>query len=113
MKYKKTFSKSAKRAFAQKMDEIKSFCDEHAITYSNTMDSFYFYYNGTNYRLSNHTVEASNRGAYDALGNNIREKYHNGRNENTIYYTVGKTRLIEVYNDIIKGFELDGREYRK
>lgn len=46
MGYKWKPSKSAKRAFAQKMDEIDDYCAAHGISSSATNDSYYFTING-------------------------------------------------------------------
>ena len=107
-------SKSAKREFAKKMDEVKEFCDSNNISYSNSMDSFYFTINGDHYRVSNHSVEKSNAGAYDRKGEKVRELYHkNGRESDTIYIHASKTRIKEIYLDLQQGYELNGRGYRK
>ena len=107
-------SKTARREFARQMQEIDSFCAENGIESSLSKDSYYFRLNGTNYRVSNHSVEASNRGAYDEMGNKVRELYHEGgREDSTIYIHAGKTRIIEIYNDLKAGYELDGRGNRK
>lgn len=112
--YKWKPSKTAKREFAQKMNEIDTFCKEHNISQSMSSDSYYFTINGKNYRISNHTVEASNKHAFNDFGEQIRELYHpNGREENTVYITAGKTRLIEIYNNILNGIELDSRGFKK
>lgn len=107
-------SKTAAREFAKEMEEIREFCSENGISYSNSMDSYYFTVNGKEYRVSNHSVEASNRGAFDELGNQLREKYHEGgRKEEVTYIHAGKTRIREIYNDLVQGYELDGRGNRK
>ena len=107
-------SKTAKIEFAQKMKEIEEFCKKHNISKSISSDSYYFTIKGKNYRVSNHTVEASNNHAFNDFGEQVRELYHpRGREDNTIYITAGKTRLIEIYNDISNGFELDTRGFRK
>ena len=108
-------SKTAKREFAEKMQEIDDFCAEHGITSSISNDSYYFTVDGINYRVSNHSVEASNRGAFDSLtGEKRRELYHEGgREADTVYIHASKTRIIEIYNDIAAGYELDGRGNRK
>ncbi len=105
-------SRTAAREFAQKMDEIGDFCHAHGILQSASGDSYYFAIDGQNYRVSNHTIEASNQKAYNFAGQKIRDVYHpNGRNENTIYITAGKTRIIEIYNNLVAGKTLDGRGY--
>lgn len=59
MSYRWKPSKSAAREFAAKMNEIDS---------SLMQDSYYFTIDGQKYRVSNHTVAASNRGAYNVEG---------------------------------------------
>lgn len=103
-------SKTAKREFAQKMNEIDDFCREHGIHQSARSDSYYFTINGKSYRVSNHSVEASNARAFTNLGEQIREKYHpDGREEDVIYIHASKTRIKEIYNNLVAGYELDGR----
>ena len=109
MGFKKTFSRSAKAAYAKQMDEIEQFCRENGISNSSTLDSFYFFLNGKYYRVSNHTVEASDSKAVDEIGNMLRAKYHNGRDAETVYITASKTRIIEIYNNIRAGHQLDKR----
>ena len=107
-------SKSAKREFAKKMDEIREFCDDNLISYSNSMDSFYFTIKGKHYRVSNHTIESSNAGAFDYLGQQIRELYHDTKRSGEVTYIhASKTRIKEIYLDLQQGYELNGRGYRK
>lgn len=106
-------SKTAAKQFADTMSTIKEFCNNNGIDYSKTCDSYYFSINGVNYRVSNHTVELSNYKAYDEFGNKIRELYHpNGREENTVYITAGKTRIMDIYNDLKAGYQLNKRGNR-
>ena len=109
-------SKTAIREYAERMEDIESFCIENGITRSSSCDSYYFTLNGKSYRVSNHTIEASNRGAYrdNGLGERVqvREEYHlNGRDSDTIYITASKTRLIEIYNNLKQGKHLNARGY--
>lgn len=108
-------SKTVAREFAKKMQEISAFCAKHGIQQSLNGDSYYFVINGQNYRVSNHSIEASNAAAYDELtGEQLRELYHEGgREQDTIYIHASKTRIIEIYNDLTAGYELDGRGNRK
>jgi hypothetical protein len=107
-------SKTKAREYAQKMKEIEEFCSENGIHQSSRGDSYYFTIDGQAYRVSNHTVEASNRGAFTEFGEQIREKYHeDGERDDTIYITAGKTRIMDIYNDLKAGYELDRRGYRK
>ena len=107
-------SKTAAREFASTMEKIREFCNENGIDYSRTYDSYYFSINGVNYRVSNHTVEPSNCKAYDEFGNKVRELYHpGGREKNTVYITAGKTRIMDIYNDLKAGYRLDKRGNRR
>lgn len=107
-------SKTKAKEFAQQMEEISNFCATNGISQSLSGDSYYFFLNGKNYRISNHTIEASNLRAYNYLGEQIREKYHDDcRRDDTIYIYASKTRIIEIYNDLLAGYELDGKGYRK
>lgn len=106
-------SRSAAREFAQKMDEINRFCTENGISASASNDSYYFTIGGQSYRMSNHSVEASDRAAFDPItGEQRRELYHGGRNESTVYIHAGKTRIMEIYQDLQAGYKLDGRGNR-
>lgn len=100
--YKFKFKPSRKQAkeFAILMDEIYEFCREHGIDASR--DSCYFIVNGQKYRVSNHSVETSN-----AHSNG---RYHcDGRRDDTIYIHASKTRIIEIYNNLVAGKKLNGR----
>lgn len=106
-------SKTKAREFAQKMEEIREFCNENGIDYSSNMDSYYFMLDGKKYRVSNHTIEASNSGAY-IDGIQVRDKYHyDTRADDTIYIHASKTRIIDIYNDLKDGYSLDGKGNRK
>ena len=114
MSYRYRPSRTARREFAKKMNEIDRFCEEKGISNSSSNDSYYFWLNGKYYRVSNHSIEASNRHAYDWQGNKIRECYHNSkRDEDTIYIHASKTRIIEIYNLLEQGYELDGKGHIK
>lgn len=114
MAYRWKPSKAKRVEFAQEMVRIDEFCREHGISKSSSSDSYYFTVKGQNYRVSNHTIESSNRAAYDDFGGLKRELYHpNGREDNTVYITASKTRIIDIYNDLVAGYQLDKRGYRK
>ena len=110
--YKWKPSKTAIREFKEKMDVIGDFCRANGISQSSTSDSYYFTLNGVDYRVSNHTIEASDRGMYDQNGNKIRGSYHSN-DKDLVCITASKTRLIEIYNDLKSGYQLDKRGYRK
>ena len=88
-------SKSKARAFAKQMDEIYDFCLENGISQSTRGDSYYFTIHNQKYRVSNHSVESS--------------QYHDGRNDDVIYIHAGKTRIIEIYENLKQGLKLDAR----
>ena len=104
-------SKKQKQEFANTMNNITEFCKSNGIIQSKSGDSYYFQINGVNYRVSNHSVEASNNAAYDEItGEQIREVYHeNGRSKNTFYVHASKTRIIEIYNNLKEGKNVDHR----
>mgnify|MGYP007084594866 FL=1 len=104
-------SKTKIREYAEKMDRIDDFYRENNISKSANSDSYYFEINGQKYRVSNHSVESSNRGAYEeGTHEQIRELYHpEGREKDTIYIHAGKTRIMEIYENLKAGKELDGR----
>lgn len=104
-------SKTKIREYAEKMDRIDDFCSKNNISKSENSDSYYFEINGQKYRVSNHSVESSNRGAYEeGTHEQIRELYHpEGREKDTIYIHAGKTRIMEIYENLKAGKELDGR----
>ena len=56
--------------------------------------------NGIEYRISNHSVESSNRNCV---------WHREGRIKGVLYIHASKTRIIEIYQNLEKGFQLDGR----
>ena len=109
--YKWKPSKTAAREFAQKMQEIDEFCEINGIHQSKRGDSYYFELDGKSYRVSNHTIEASDSKAFNEYGEKVREFYHEN-DEIDIYITASKTRIIEIYNDLKSGYQLNKRGYR-
>ena len=110
MGYRWKPSRTAAREFAEKMQEIEDFCRENGIHASRSNDSYYFTIGDQDYRVSNHTVEASNRRAFTEEGEQVRELYHEeGERPDTVYITAGKTRIMEIYNDLKAGKKLDRR----
>lgn len=101
----------------EKMDELTElhkFCEYYGIHHSATMDSYYFSLNGKKYRVSNHSVEASNAHAYSWDGRLLRAEHHPmGREPDTVYIHAGKARIVQIYTDLLAGKELDGRGYPK
>lgn len=107
-------NKAAAAEFKETMAEVDKFVRENNIGHSLSMDSFYFNINGQEYRVSNHSIEASNKGAYDSDGNKKRDLYHKATREKDVKYIhASKTRIIDIYKDLKAGYELDGRGNRK
>lgn len=105
-------SKSDRAAYGEKMREIEAFCKANGISTSFSGDSYYFTLNGKQYRISNHTIEASDARAFREDGTQWRDLYHGGREHNTVYITASKTRIIEIYTDLQAGIALDARGRR-
>lgn len=105
-------SKSARGEYAKQIQEIAEFCKTNHITQSLSGDSYYFTLGGIVYRVSNHTVAASDRGAYNEQGEKIRPLYHGDDLPDMVCITAGKTRIIEIYEDLKSGYELDKRGKR-
>lgn len=107
-------SKSQAREFAEKMRQIDEFCAENGISQSRSGDSYYFEINGQKYRVSNHAVESRKGkiiGWDDATGAPIREEMPDGwttRDDDVVYIHAGKTRIMDIYNDLKAGKKLDG-----
>lgn len=105
-----SFNKTQKKEFAGKMAEIERFCENNKISKSFNSDSYYFTLDGKKYRVSNHTIEASNAKAFDDDGTKWRNFYHTKEEEErTICILASKTRLIEIYNNLKDGKTLDKR----
>lgn len=109
MGYRYKVSKTKAREYAQKMDEIDDFCRANGISHSLSSDSYYFTVDGIKYRVSNHTLQASDRGIRDSLtGEKLRDSYHQ-HDDDLVCITAGKTRIIEIYNAVKAGKVLDKR----
>ena len=107
-------SRTKRTQFAKEMKEIEDFCTKNDIIASRNNDSYYFTLNDINYRVSNHTIEASNKAAFDIdTGMYKRDLYHETeRKDDIVYIHAGKTRIMDIYNDLKSGYKLDGRGYR-
>jgi hypothetical protein len=58
-------SKAAREAFGAQMREIEAYCRKNDIHQSLKSDSYYFKVAGQAYRVSNHSVEISDRGMWN------------------------------------------------
>lgn len=101
-------SKKQIREFIAKMNQIEEFCKEHGIARSFNSDSYYFIANGKAYRVSN-SLHARGEYVYDPISDHGIDT----DDSHTTYIYASKTRIIDIYNDIIAGYELDGHGRRK
>lgn len=109
-------SKSARAEYGEKMREIERFCEMNGISRSHSGDSYYFSLNGKDYRVSNHTIAASDSGAYrfDEFQGIVKTRdFYHDPDEEVVEITAGKTRIIEIFNDLKAGYQLDKRGRRK
>lgn len=114
-------SRSQRQAFARRMEEIEQYCEDNGISMSASRDSYYFSVNGEDYRVSNHTQAASDRGMYrtDPLTGDlvrVRDSYHrlpDGKHEYDRAHeiTAGKTRIIEIHQALLAGKKINKRGY--
>lgn len=115
MGYKYKPSKAQKAAYVDQLKNLETFCTNNNIQRSTRGDSFYFTIDGKNYRVSNHTVAASDTGMYRQAFNGevikVRESYHPAIDDK-VCITAGKTRIEQIYNDLKAGFTLNKRGYR-
>lgn len=100
--------------FAKEMKEIEDFCTKNNIIASRNNDSYYFTLNDISYRVSNPTIEASNKAAFDIdTGIYKRDLYHETeRKDDTVYIHASKTRIMDIYNDLKAEYKLNGKGYR-
>jgi len=96
-------SKTAKREFAKKMEDIDAFCSKNQIYSSKNNNSYYFEIKGKKYRVSNHSVES--RKEWDIVNGEVMlvPKKDNKRSSDTTYIHASKTRIKEIYNNLQAG----------
>jgi hypothetical protein len=105
-------SKQQATEFATKMREIDEFCKQHDIQQSRSGDSYYFTVNGKKCRVSNHTTAKSNDGMWNSYTGELqRDSYHIKGYDLEI--TASKTRIIDIYNALLAGKDLDKRGNEK
>lgn len=89
-----THSKSEKKFFAQTMTSIDEFCREHNIEHIEGGGSYRFSIGKKKYIVSNSAIPKS------------------CRIKGVTYFYASQTRLIDIYNDLKKGYELNSRGQR-
>ena len=108
-------SAAQKKEFHEKMLEIEAFCKKHGYFRKVTITiAIISALKVSDIEWSNHSIEASNRAAFDEYtGEQLRELYHDPElEEDVIDILAGKTRIIDIYNDLVAGYDLDYRGRR-
>jgi len=97
--------------YDEEMHDIQVFCKKHHIITDKNHNSYYFKLNGQKYRVSNHTIDESNKRAFNRFnGRQFREIYHpEGEDPNVVYIIAGKRKIKRIYNDLRMGRKLDKR----
>ena len=113
----KIFSNEEKRDFAIKMKEITRFCLKNNIQIGTNHNSYTFSLNGKNYIVSNfgtddfkkYIAKLANQGVKEAV------RYLQILEKEIISIQASKLRIMEIYNDLKAGKQLDknGREIMK
>ena len=113
----KIFSNEEKRDFAIKMKEITKFCLKNNINVGTNHNSYTFSLNGKNYIVSNfgtddfkkYITKLANQGVKQAI------RYLQILEKEIISIQASKLRIMEIYNDLKAGKQLDknGREIMK
>lgn len=113
----KIFSNEEKRDFAIKMKEITKFCLKNNINIGTNHNSYTFSLNGKNYIVSNfgtddfkkYITKLANQGVKEAV------RYLQILEKEIISIQASKLRIMEIYNDLKAGKQLDknGREIMK
>lgn len=81
--------------------DVRSFCRANGIRMSDS-GSYYFELYGQRYRVSDHSVEESNRGAYDKRGYQRRRLYHPNGRESDVKYIISSD-IEFVYLNLLNG----------
>ena len=117
----KIFSDEEKRNFAIKMKEIIKFCRANKIYMAANYNSYSFWLNDKRYLVTNYNFDdykkylkkLSNQGFYPAAM--YLKMLENEYDDNVIRIQASKLRIMEIYNDLKAGKQLDknGREIMK
>lgn len=89
-----THSKSEKKYFANTMTLIDKFCKEHGVEHIENGGSYRFTLNGKQYIITN-----------SVLPKELRKK-------GVTYFFASQLRLMDIYNDLVCGKELDAHGKR-
>lgn len=105
----KIFSNEEKRDFAIKMKEITKFCFKNNIQIGTNHNSYTFSLNGKNYIVSNfgtddfkkYIAKLANQGVKEAV------RYLQILEKEIVSIQASKLRIMEIYNDLKAGKQLD------
>ena len=118
-KNNKNFWEKNQRPSKERIKQIEEFCKEHNITHNSNYDSFYFEIKGQQYRISNHSIDDSvhrdkktNKLVNHHIDGNEIKNSHEYCSQVKCYYAF-QSRLEYIYNDIVKGYQLDNNGRRK
>lgn len=88
--------------------EIKKFCIENNIEYSTPLFSFYFEMGGENYMVSEQRINTNIKKQFDENGKPTVMFWHSlSHILNSTKIIARKGRLIDIYQDLKNGYELD------
>ena len=117
MSNNKIFSNEEKRDFAIKMKEITRFCLKNNIQIGTNHNSYTFSLNGKNYIVSNFGTDDFKKYITKLANQGIKEatRYLQILEKEIISIQASKLRIMEIYNDLKAGKQLDknGREIMK
>ena len=101
----------ARKEFAQKMRKIDEFCAANNISHVQSVsgDSYTFQIDGQAYRVANHRVDTSGNRTYNVLGEQIQHNHQEQAPTDIIHIHASKTRIVDIYNNLKAGLELDRR----
>ena len=113
----KIFSNEEKRDFAIKMKEITRFCLKNNIQIGTNHNSYTFSLNGKNYIVSNFGTDDFKKYIAKLANQGVKEaaRYLQILEKEIISIQASKLRIMEIYNDLKAGKQLDknGREILK
>jgi len=113
-------SQEQKQEYVKKMEDVNRFIKEKGINRARS-GSLYFHINDQPYRVSSHSIDVSDRGAFpinpitgerDMMAEPTRQSYHKN-DDDVIDILASPSRIMEIYNDLEQGFQLDSRGRRK
>ena len=101
--------------FMPKIDEIDEFCSKNGILHYPWDDSYFFTVNGKKCRVRDYTKFFPIHNNYDFDGEKLPPDrlFYGKRGEYDVDIIAGRTRLIQIYNDLKAGYDLDRRGFRK